>query len=264
MSENKRDYEVGRGKPPVHSRFKKGQSGNPRGPRPKNLPALLIAALNEPVTATIDGERREITKREAVVTQLVNKSPPIAGDQDADRHAEGRREEGRRDAALRARPVHCGGRGGDGDLHRQAAAILGRRSFGKMMDPTSQEGPLTPALSPRAGRGRDPRSGRACPGLDPGVRGNANGPRQDHPKHIGDLAAARFRHVCAALFPRAEPAEPVRDELAYRDHRGHPRNGPQGPAIRGDGVVPRQDPAGNHQHAAALWRRSSQARDPST
>jgi hypothetical protein len=27
MSETKRDYEVGRGKPPVHSRFKKGQSG---------------------------------------------------------------------------------------------------------------------------------------------------------------------------------------------------------------------------------------------
>jgi hypothetical protein len=69
-----RDYEVGRGKPPVHSRFKKGQSGNPRGPRPKSLPALLVDALNETVVATIDGERREITKREAVVTQLVNKS----------------------------------------------------------------------------------------------------------------------------------------------------------------------------------------------
>ena len=74
MSETKRDYEVGRGKPPVHSRFKKGQSGNPRGPRPKNLPALLVDALNEKVVATIDGERREITKREAVVTQMVNES----------------------------------------------------------------------------------------------------------------------------------------------------------------------------------------------
>jgi hypothetical protein len=27
VSETKRDYQVGRGKPPVHSRFKKGQSG---------------------------------------------------------------------------------------------------------------------------------------------------------------------------------------------------------------------------------------------
>ena len=74
MSEDKRDYEVGRGKPPVHTRFKKGQSGNPRGPRPKNLPALLLDALNEKVVVTIDGERREITKREAIVTQLVNES----------------------------------------------------------------------------------------------------------------------------------------------------------------------------------------------
>ena len=73
-SENKHDYEVGRGKPPVHTRFKKGQSGNPRGPRPKNLPALLVDALNEKVVVTIDGERREITKREAVVTQMVNES----------------------------------------------------------------------------------------------------------------------------------------------------------------------------------------------
>jgi hypothetical protein len=32
MPENKRDYQVGRSKPPVHTRFKKGQSGNPRVP----------------------------------------------------------------------------------------------------------------------------------------------------------------------------------------------------------------------------------------
>ena len=74
MTEDKRDYEGGRSKPPVHTRFKKGQSGNPRGPRPKNLPALLVEALDGPVTATIDGDRREITKREAVVTQLVYKT----------------------------------------------------------------------------------------------------------------------------------------------------------------------------------------------
>ena len=59
MSETQRDYQVGRGKPPVHSRFKKGQSGNPRGPRPKSLPALLVDALNEKVVATIDGELRD-------------------------------------------------------------------------------------------------------------------------------------------------------------------------------------------------------------
>jgi hypothetical protein len=35
---------------------------------------LLADALNEQVFVTIDGERRKITKREAVVHQLVNKS----------------------------------------------------------------------------------------------------------------------------------------------------------------------------------------------
>ena len=69
-----REYRVGRGKPPLHTRFRKGQSGNPRGPRSKNLPALLVAALDEPVVVTAGGESRRITKREAVVAQLVDKS----------------------------------------------------------------------------------------------------------------------------------------------------------------------------------------------
>jgi len=38
------------------------------------LNALLADALSEQVFVTVDGERREITKREAVVHQLVNKS----------------------------------------------------------------------------------------------------------------------------------------------------------------------------------------------
>ena len=54
--------------------FPAGQSGNPRGPRRKDQSSLLTAALNEPVHATIDGKRRKITKREAIVTQMVNES----------------------------------------------------------------------------------------------------------------------------------------------------------------------------------------------
>ena len=78
MSEDKRDFEVGRGKPPVHTRFKKGQSGNPRGPRPKNLPALLVDALNEKVVVTIDGERQEIAKRErSSLSWSTNRRQPI-------------------------------------------------------------------------------------------------------------------------------------------------------------------------------------------
>jgi len=74
MKECDAEYRVGRGKPPLHTRFKKGQSGNPRGPRAKNLPALLVEALGEPVILTTNGRRRQITKREAVIAQLVDKS----------------------------------------------------------------------------------------------------------------------------------------------------------------------------------------------
>ena len=51
-----------------------GAIRQPRRPQQKKLHALLADALNEPAFVTIDGERRKITKREAVVHQLVNKS----------------------------------------------------------------------------------------------------------------------------------------------------------------------------------------------
>jgi hypothetical protein len=74
MSDAESDYKVGPGKPPLHTRFRKGQSGNPRGRSAKNLPVLLADALNESVVVTTNGRRRRITKREAVIAQLVNKS----------------------------------------------------------------------------------------------------------------------------------------------------------------------------------------------
>jgi Family of unknown function (DUF5681) len=75
-SRGARDYAVGYGKPPVHSRFKKGQSGNPRGRRaePTSLAAILLDALRQKVVVATNGRRRRITKREAVIAQLVDKS----------------------------------------------------------------------------------------------------------------------------------------------------------------------------------------------
>jgi hypothetical protein len=71
--EGEGEYRVGRGRPPLHTRFQKGRSGNPAGPRRKDLPALLLAALNEKVTVN----RRRMTKREAIVAGLVDQAAGV-------------------------------------------------------------------------------------------------------------------------------------------------------------------------------------------
>ena len=69
-------YEVGYGKPPVQTRFRKGVSGNPKGrPRGKaNWRTLLLKTMNEKVVINENGVRKTVTKLEAAFKQLVNKA----------------------------------------------------------------------------------------------------------------------------------------------------------------------------------------------
>jgi hypothetical protein len=68
------EYEVGYRKPPVHTRYKKGASGNPSGKRrdTKNLATLLERELSQRIPVRENGKQRMITKREAAVKQFVN------------------------------------------------------------------------------------------------------------------------------------------------------------------------------------------------
>jgi len=73
-------YEVGYGKPPQHTKFVRGQIGNPKG-RPKgskNFKTLLLAELMTILPIVENGKRKRITKQGAFIKQLVNKA--AAGD----------------------------------------------------------------------------------------------------------------------------------------------------------------------------------------
>jgi hypothetical protein len=83
MSKHKnksRDYEVGRGKPPEHTRFAPGQCGNPKGrPKKQTDPDMaLLNELNDSVLVTESSRRKSILKLEVMIKQIVNKA--VSGD----------------------------------------------------------------------------------------------------------------------------------------------------------------------------------------
>jgi hypothetical protein len=83
MTERKRlrrpvngDHEVGYGKPPVNTRFKPGQSGNPKG-RPKgtnNLRRDVQKLLKKGVPLNEHGRRRTVSTQEAALLRLREKA----------------------------------------------------------------------------------------------------------------------------------------------------------------------------------------------
>lgn len=67
---------VGYGSPPNHTKWVKGQSGNPSGRRKgqANLATLLDRELSAMITITEGGRKKRISKREAVIKAVVNGS----------------------------------------------------------------------------------------------------------------------------------------------------------------------------------------------
>jgi hypothetical protein len=73
--------DVGFKKTPRHTRFPKGQSGNPKG-RPKgrkNYRTRFLEIINEKVTVNENGRRRKLPKFDVAVRQAINKA--VSGDE---------------------------------------------------------------------------------------------------------------------------------------------------------------------------------------
>ena len=70
------DDKVGYKKPPRHSQFPKGKSGNPKG-RPKaskNMGKILEEILSEPITLREGETVRRMNKAEAMMQSLIHKA----------------------------------------------------------------------------------------------------------------------------------------------------------------------------------------------
>jgi len=74
MSRSSKDYEIGRGRPPKATRWKKGKSANPGGrssARPIGLLEMIDRLLLTSVKITRDGESKRVTALEAILEQLL-------------------------------------------------------------------------------------------------------------------------------------------------------------------------------------------------
>ena len=81
--ETMKKYKVGYCRPPKHTQFKKGVSGNPSG-RPMgsvNMATVLQKELSQMVVVGQGNQKKRITKMQAAVKQLVDKA--LQGDMHA-------------------------------------------------------------------------------------------------------------------------------------------------------------------------------------
>jgi hypothetical protein len=84
MSRSGKGYEIGRGRPPKATQWKKGKSANPGGrssPRPVGMLEMIDKLLLTPVKITRDGKPKWVTTLEAILEQLWSKG--IANDRRA-------------------------------------------------------------------------------------------------------------------------------------------------------------------------------------
>src|SRR3954467_1148505 len=67
------NYSVGFCRPPLHTRFKPGQSGNPSGrvKGSKNLKSLFHQILNEQIPLIDGSQSKKVTKAEAIMRRLI-------------------------------------------------------------------------------------------------------------------------------------------------------------------------------------------------
>jgi hypothetical protein len=84
MSRSSKDYEIGRGRPPKATQWKKGESANPGGlssRRSVDVAETIDKLLLTPVRVTVNGDSKRVAALEVILEQLWNKA--IAGDRRA-------------------------------------------------------------------------------------------------------------------------------------------------------------------------------------
>ena len=73
------DYRIGFKRPPQSTRFRKGQSGNPKGrPKTSSLKSDLAKQLTKRITLTVRGRKTTMTIQQAVVIALTTNA--VKGD----------------------------------------------------------------------------------------------------------------------------------------------------------------------------------------